>query len=257
MPSPDSTNIIVRPPFMPELMKGLADLVYPPTCICCHAPITEPTDLSLCRTCIVELSSDHANTCPRCAGTVGPFAQLETGCPRCEHERFHFDGAIRLGRYDGKLRDVILRMKQQNGEPLAETLGQLWAVERAAVFAPLNLDAVVPIPLHWLRWLHRGYNQTGAVARCLARGLKKPCRTHWLWRRKHTPPQAQQTPTDRRRHMSGTFHARPRRGLQGATILLVDDILTTGSTCNDAARALKSAGAGRVFAAILGRAEQT
>jgi ComF family protein len=117
------------------------------------------------------------------------------------------------------------------------------------VLAP---DAVVPVPLHWWRRLRRGYNQSEALARGLARVLALPCRTSWLRRARHTPSQVGKSAEQRRANVRGAFRA--ARVPAGASVLLVDDVMTTGATASEAARALKEAGAGRVVAAALGRA---
>lgn len=238
-----------------QLLIGLVDLVYPPQCLLCGQPLAESVSGGLCPTCLGQLTGDAATTCPRCAATVGPHTVVGEGCPLCAKDSFQFDRACRLGRYAGKRREAILALKHLRGEALAETLGLLLADALRDELAALSIDAVVPVPLHWLRSWQRGYNQAEAVARSVAGALKKPCRTRWLWRRRHTPAQTTQTPTDRRRQMRGTFRAALPRKSRGASILLIDDVLTTGSTCNDAARALREAGAGRVVVAVLGRAE--
>lgn len=238
-----------------QLLAGLVDLIYPPQCLLCARPLHEFAGCGLCPECTTDLTGDTASACPRCAATIGPYAAATESCPLCAKDAYHFARAYRLGRYAGKRRDAILLMKHQYGEALAEAVGQLWADARRTELTGLPIDAVVPIPLHWLRWWQRGYNQAEALARSLARVLHKPCRTRWLWRRRHTPPQKAQTATERRRQMHGTFHARLPKKHKGASILLIDDVLTTGSTCNDAARALCAAGAAQVFVAVLGRAE--
>jgi predicted amidophosphoribosyltransferase len=110
-------------------------------------------------------------------------------------------------------------------------------------------------PLHWWRHWQRGHNQSEALARALARRLGVPCRPRWLRRVRHTPRQTQQPPSARADNVRGAFRARRGAPLAGTTVLLVDDVLTTGSTASEAARALRAAGAGRVVVAVLGRAQ--
>jgi ComF family protein len=153
----------------------------------------------------------------------------EGGCTSCRDVRLHFDRAVRLGPYDGLLRELILRLKHPAGEPLAEGLGDLWAAHGGSRLAGLAAGVVIPVPLHWRRRWQRGYNQSEALARALARHLRLPCRPHWLRRVRNTPQQTQQTPAGRRDNVRGAFHARPRPGFKGQTVLLVDDVLTSGA----------------------------
>jgi ComF family protein len=117
------------------------------------------------------------------------------------------------------------------------------------------IHCVIPVPLHWRRRWQRGYNQAEALARALAGACGFPCRSHWLARVRHTPAQHLLSPSARRANVQGAFHARKRPELAGATVLLVDDVLTTGTTCSEAARALRDAGVRKVIVAVVARAE--
>jgi ComF family protein len=170
--------------------------------------------------------------------------------------RFFFDGVLRLGPYEGLLREVIPRLKHWAGEGLAEALGALWAAHSEAALRELAAGLVIPVPLHWVRRLARGYNQSEALARELAARLHLPCRPGWLRRIRATPKQTEQTPSRRRTNVRGAFRVSVRAAFTGQTVLLVDDVLTTGSTASEAARALRRAGARRVVVAVLARAEK-
>jgi ComF family protein len=152
------------------------------------------------------------------------------------------------------LRDAVIRLKSHHGEGLAELLGSLWIERDDRVFRDLGVDAVVPVPLHWLRRWRRGYNQSESIARSIANHLHIPCHSSWLRRLRNTPDQTLQTPTGRRENVRGAFRARRRARARGQAILLVDDVMTTGATANEAARALRAAGAARVVVAALARA---
>lgn len=235
-----------------ELAAGLLHLVYPGVCGVCGRLL--PPDLGdFCAICAEGLSADPHPICPRCAGTVGPFAQTTRGCPACRARTFHFERAVRLGPYEGLLREVVLRLKHVSGEPLAELMGALWARRRDPELAALGAEVVVPVPLHWWRRLGRGYNQSEALARSLAGVLGLPCRPRWLRRVRPTPRQTGQTPAGRWLNVRGAFRCPRPQPVKGRTVLLVDDVLTTGGTCSEAARALREAGAARVHAAVLAR----
>jgi ComF family protein len=199
-----------------------------------------------------SLTVDPHQQCPRCAGNVGPFAQVADGCPHCRHMSFPFDAVVRLGPYGGRLREAILRMKHAAGEGLAELVGEMWAESIGARLRVLGADVVVPVPLHWRRRWRRGYNQSEALARPLATRLGIPCRPSALRRVRNTPQQTSQTAATRLDNVRNAFRA--RGGLAGRTVLLVDDVMTTGSTVAEATRALRRAGVRRVVVAVLARA---
>jgi ComF family protein len=159
---------------------------------------------------------------------------------------------IRLGDYSGPRREAVLRMKHISGEGLAEALGELWAAHAEVRLRDAKADAVVPVPLHWSRRLERGYNQSVVLARAVAARLNLPCRLGWLRRVRPTPRQAFLDPEERRANLRDAFRA--GRAVKNRSILLIDDVLTTGTTANEASRALRKAGAVRVVVATAARA---
>lgn len=237
-----------------NFLIGARHLIYPGYCLLCGQPLAEEQS-HFCSLCHQDLFTDPQLNCPRCAGTIGPFAIVEGRCRACRDESFTFEQAIRLGRYEGLLREIILRLKNQKGEGLAELLGEHWAKERAAAFAALKIDVIVPVPLHWQRRWQRGYNQSAALCRGLATNLGVPYHPSWLRRVRNTPRQTSQTPAARKVNVRGAFRARSSAALKGRTVLLVDDVMTTGATVHEASRALRAGGASHVAVAVLARAQ--
>jgi ComF family protein len=242
------------------LGRGLVELLYPPACVLCTAATESGATGAaghFCGSCLSRLTDDPHPCCPRCAADVGPFALVEGGCSRCRDESFAFERTLRLGPYDGLLREVVLRLKHHSGEGLAELMGELWATHAGEQLrtstSPVDL-LVVPLPLHWWRRLRRGYNQSAAIAHGIAHFLKLPISPACLHRIRNTPQQAHQTPAARKENIRGAFRARNHPCLKGRTVLLVDDVMTSGSTAAAAARALRAAGAARVVVGILARA---
>ena len=176
---------------------------------------------------------------------------MSEGCPRCRGDRFHFDSATRLGLYDGALRDAVLAMKRATGQQLAECVGRLWARHHADRFRALGVGVVIPVPLHWWRRFRRGYNQSQALSDPIAQLLGAEHRPGWLRRTRPTPSQVQLSETDRRTNVRGAFAVSRSARLAGKAVLLVDDVLTTGSTASEAARALRQDGATAVHVAVL------
>ncbi len=240
------------PSTLADLARGLLHLLYPGACPVCDVPLP-PGAPPFCEPCRRALTADPHPQCPRCAGTVGPFAHVADGCPHCRGTSFPFEKVLRLGPYEGRLREVILRLKHASGEGLSELVGELWAASAEARLRELGAEVVVPVPLHWRRRWRRGYNQSEALARSLAARLGLPCRPSCLSRTRHTPEQTSQSAADRLANVRNAFRGRGA-ALRGRTVLLVDDVLTTGGTAAEAARALRAAGAKSVVVAVLARA---
>jgi len=237
-------------------LQAADKLVFPWTCVVCddsNLELTSPFCPS-CRAGWFEAAAElESASCPRCARPVGPFARLDRGCSACRGRPLGFDTALALGLYEGVLRELCLRIKCQRDGWLALHLGQLLAEGRRNALARLPDDTwVVPVPLHWRRRLQRGYNQSGAIAEGLARSLGFPIR-EVLRRVKVTEILASMGPTERARCLQGAFQVRRRARLAGRSIVLVDDVMTTGATAATAARVLKQAGASQVTVAVLAR----
>src|SRR5262249_6786305 len=165
--------------FAHQLGQGLLQLLYPAVCNVCGDSL-QSEQRHFCPDCKAALTSDPQATCPRCASSVGPHVNLEGGCSRCRDIALHFDQALRLGPYDGLLREQVLRLKNWTGDWLAENIGELWAEQREVQLREVSANVVIPVPLYWLRRLNRGYNQSEALAHALARRLKLPYRPRWL-----------------------------------------------------------------------------
>src|SRR5262249_32975121 len=239
--------------FARDVARGLLHLVYPGVCALCTRPLGE-AEGDFCPPCHIALADDPHPTCPRCASTLGPNLPPGDDCHRCRGETFAFERVVRLGPYEGVRRDAILRMKHIQHEGLAEAVGELWIKHAVEQLRGVGAQVVVPVPLHWQRRWRRGYNQAAVLARALASGLPIPCRERWLQRIRATPIQADLPPSARRENVRGAFRAVTDPRWKDRTVLLVDDVLTTGSTAHEAARALRAAGAARIVVAVLARA---
>lgn len=221
------------------LLGGVTQLIYPNICWVC-GNVMPANQVHVCSSCYPLLTVDPHPTCPRCSSTVGPHLVLDNGCPDCRAELFAFDGAYRMAPYDGLLREVILRMKRWSGEDLAEVIGALWAKKMAVRLRALAPDMAIPVPLHWTRRWRRGFNSCDIFARCLARELGIACRPDVVRRSRATAKQTEQpSPTARKVNVKHAFQTKAGHALRGKTVLLVDDVLTTGATASEAARALR------------------
>lgn len=234
----------------------LMDVLVP--CRCLHCFDTEPGSMRLglctrCRRRLEPLTSPGRRACDLCGLTLQtPKAKATLRCVPCMNKRSPLDRLFCAWRYKEPLDAVIQGLKFQD----LSYLGKHLARELAGLLPPdLQVDAVVPLPLHWRRSWTRGYNQAAEIARSLAR------RRGWsleevLVRRRATLPQSGLDRAGRQRNLRRAFAARRRPQLfdaSGKRLLLVDDVYTTGATIEAAALALRSAGAAWVGAAVAGR----
>jgi competence protein ComFC len=231
------------------------DLLYPPRCVHCAADLPlRPGELLICRDCQRRLAPPRSPACRRCGTLVPPGFPSPGRCRRCKHRRLAFSAVVALGKYEEQLRRAVLAVKHASHDMLAAGLAELLWQRRQAELIALAADLVVPIPMFWLRRLYRGANSPETIAAVLARRLNIP----WLpvlSRRRNTLPQGRLTPLARFDNVRGAFRLRNGYDCSGARVLLVDDILTTGATCNEAGKVLRRHGAARVAVAVLARAE--
>jgi len=148
-------------------------------------------------------------------------------------------------------------MKRKGGEPLATALGEFLARMRGEELASLKFDVVVPVPMHWQRRLARGANSPEVLAEKIARRLRIPVLKRALRQVRNTLPQKDLPLKRRWQNVRGAFGLRAGYDLGGARVALVDDVLTTGATCSEAAGILKKGGASHVVAVVLARAHGT
>lgn len=184
--------------------------------------------------------------CPRCATTVGPHETTspEGGCSACRGRRLPWSRAVRLGPYEGLLRDAILEMKFSAWRRLAEDLGEyLGAVIDEVIrrqTEPRYRYLLVPVPTTMRRRLHRGIDHTACLARSIGRVTDLPV-AHALTRR-HVPPQVSIPPSARAANVRGTMRLKSSEYVRDRVVILVDDVRTTGATLMAAARATASGG---------------
>jgi ComF family protein len=240
------TRVLLR-----DIVRGFVDLIYPGACLNCGAALRED-ERDLCVPCRSGLLDDAHATCPRCASTIGPNLAPADDCPKCRGQSLGFERAFRLGPYEGVRREIILKLKHDQNEGLAEAVGEVWAGHAGEDVRGCGITAVVPVPLHWRRRWSRGYNQAEVLAAAWARALDVPLQSRWLRRSRPTQLQTSLTPTARHDNVRGAFRAPTDPRIRGSTILLVDDVFTTGATASEAAKALRSAGAARIVVAALG-----
>jgi ComF family protein len=220
-------------------------LLWPARCAGCDGFV--PEGCSLCEGCAPSLLA-VAEACPGCALPARAGAR----CAACRRDPPPFDGARAAFVYGGALTQALLRLKHGGRLDLARPLGRLlvpWLPEPGAV------DAVVPVPLHPRRLRARGYNQALELARAACTRGRPRVDVTLLRRRTDTPSLGHLSPEARRAAVEGAFVARCERA-RGQRLLLIDDVMTTGSTLRACALTLRAAGALSLHALVLARAVQ-
>ena len=173
-------------------------------------------------------------------------------CRRCRSGLASYDYAYSFGYYEGALRRMIHHFKYTSIDVLAGPLGELMV---QALPLDLQVDMIVPVPLHWKRRLWRGFNQSELLARPLESRLRVPV-VMALRKGRHTETQASSTPAERRSNLTGAFVLAGPKIVEGKRVLLVDDVLTTGATVTTCSALLRRGGAKSVTVLTLARVDR-
>jgi len=244
-----------------DLASGLLDLIYPPRCPGCAAL----TSAGLCAACLGGLVPVVSCACEKCGDPSPPGHDPRLGlCDACAAGR-GFDGARAAFAYEGALRAAIRSLKFGRRRDLGPVLGGLLVGAVAAAMRgdetggvgdiPLeSIDLVAPVPLHPTRERRRGFNHAALLAEPVAALLGAKLDARLLKRTRPTLPQPGLSPSERARNVQGAFAAVPADDtVRGACVLLVDDLVTTGSTMSECSRALRKHGVVEVWGLALAR----
>ncbi|HET8892152.1 MAG TPA: ComF family protein [Candidatus Angelobacter sp.] len=234
-------------------------LLFPSDCRICQTPLTTISTLPVCEPCLTRIVPLDGLLCRVCGEKLfSNHTDSKDGalCGMCRRAQPHFRRAVAYGAYEGALRDVVHLFKYDGVKPAGKLLGKL--LDRAAIAMALpDAVIVVPVPL-WSGKRHaRGFNQAEAIARAFidfqsASSIQLD--TSVLVRTRETASQTGLTRHQRRANVRGAFAVVKAEKVKGRSILVVDDVMTTGTTAGECARVLRRAGAKEVFVATVARA---
>src|SRR5947208_87716 len=239
---------------LPKLdrLGAIASLLYPPVCAICRANVRAGE--YLCDECEAKVVRIVAPFCQKCSE---PFEGAITGeftCANCAHRTIHFDAAVAAYRSRGIVRQIIHDFKYGHQIHLRHLVTRwLTAAFDDPRLRGRRFDVIIPVPLHPARKRERGFNQASLLAELLSAQISiqsKPL----LERIRYTTTQTALDRTERMENLHNAFRLRKNTNVRDLRVLLIDDVLTTGSTLNECARILKGAGAISAHAATAARA---
>ncbi len=222
----------------------MLDLLFPPQCAVCKR-----NGQLLCPSCLAAMPHLLPPYCSHCGSPQG----TASSCPFCHFHPLRLNGLRAACTYEEPLRSCIHALKYMNQPRLAEPLGQLLA--HSYTTSQLAGEIIHPVPLHPARQRERGYNQSYLLARACARLLALPLVDTGIVRARSTPAQVGLNTYQRQQNVSGAFvcTASARTSIAGRSIILIDDVCTTGATLEACAAPLFAAGARAVWGLVLAR----
>jgi ComF family protein len=238
-----------------RIFAKFIDIIYPARCHVCQdfLPVERRSDNNFCADCLNGFSRIIPPLCPVCGIPFGSISEENHLCEKCLRKRPIFDSLGAPYIYEGPIMNAIHQMKYAGKTYLADSLGPLMAS-----FAIKWLDTtegllIMPVPLHPKRLRERGFNQALLLARTIMPLLGDELDFLSLRRVIYTRSQTGLNGEERERNVRMAFFVDRQMDLKGKTVLLVDDVATTGNTMNQCARVLKKAGVERVFCLALAR----
>jgi ComF family protein len=244
---------------MKALFKNFIDIIYPLRCHSCQKYLMENRmrndreKIPICQDCLNAFSRIEPPYCRVCSR---PFESLVNGnhlCEDCLRRRPYYDAIGSPYIYEGELMTMIHQLKYGGKIHLADSLGRILARFATEWLAPSEGLLMMPVPLHPKRLRERGFNQSLLFARSINLPLDADLDYLSLRRTRYTRPQTGLKSDERRRNVRRAFELSGRRDINRQTVILVDDVATTGNTLNECARVLKKSGCDRVFCLVLAR----
>jgi len=236
-----------------KFRSTLFQFFLPPQCPCCEKFLEEDRQ-GFCSNCLSEIRWIVPPFCSVC-GIPFMSKEIESHpCGACASHRKYFTMARALGTFEGSLQEAIHRWKYEGkthltaffAEWMAEGLNRYWERD--------SLDLLIPVPLHRQRLRERGFNQALLLAKELSRRTGLPYQKSILQKKEPTIPQVKLSGIEREKGLRRTFHVVEKEKLLGKSVLLVDDVYTTGATVNECSKVLLKGGAGRVDVLTLAHA---
>ena len=233
-----------------NILRNLFDIFLPPRCLVCHDVVYKEN--GLCHKCFKNISFLSDQCCPVCGRNYTfPVEKEELICGKCLSDPPKLQGLRAVFAYDDYSKQLILPFKHADRTELAPFLSKLLYYRGKSVLK--NADYIIPVPLYWQRLVKRKYNQSALLAVKLSKLVERPFLLNTLLRIKKTQSQGHKNREERIKNIQNAFCVRHPEKIKGKTIVLIDDVYTTGATLNECAKVLRQAGAKRVEALVLAR----
>ncbi len=215
---------------------SLIEYIFPPRCVFCNEILKAGAPIYICEKC-----ADKIGYYNNCINHLNLPKDFKTYC----------DGMICVGKYSESLKESLRRFKFSNKPSYYRAFGMLLALKVQNTIQLDNIDLIISVPLHKNRQKQRGYNQAELVAKYASKQLKVPFAENVLLKISESKSQSILSRNERFFNLEGLFYVNNAETITNKNILLIDDIITTGSTINQCSKVLKQAGARSIIAGVI------
>jgi len=234
------------------LLPTLLDLVYPRSCVACGNPVLRGQGY-VCWDCASSFSVICEPYCSICGDPVDGMVEHEYICAFCQRHKPHFEMARSAVKFRGAVQPILHSLKYGKVACVSRDLVPFLVACVRTQFPRVHFDAVTSVPLYPRKERERTFNQSSLLAKGLAAEIGLPYMARCLRRTRDTATQTGLDASGRRGNVRGAFAALNEKWLDGRNFLLVDDVMTTGATVDEASRVLKEGGAAGVFVVTVAR----
>ncbi len=253
MPDSHQENKVFLVKAIRDIISGLLDILYPRHCFACDNSLHEEIDTYTCINCQEKMENPGVRRCTKCGLELGSgITTSNNGCPKCENTNLKLEKSFFVSDNKGPIKNLIHQFKYKKHMCLATPLSHL-LIKLLKQEIICEIDVIVPVPLHWKKKQKRGFNQSELMAKKICNKLSLPISINNLHRVKNTMSQTQLSRLQRQKNVFGAFKVKKPGKFTEKNVLLVDDVLTTGTTASECVKSLKNSGANKVFFIALAR----
>ncbi|MDO9391419.1 MAG: ComF family protein [bacterium] len=233
-----------------SLLHSLLNFIFPPFCASCHQKILQPESGLICEACWDSLVKWRPDCCQRCGAQLPaqPSHEMPMLCPKCRIPDWACADIRAIGPFKTPLADAIHLLKYSDRRSVVKKLSEYMEQSLSGADHYKSSDLILSVPLHPARKRERGYNQAQLLAQALGKTWNKPCPENIIARARHTQTQTKLNKQQRLENVKDIFSVKKPELVRGKTIILIDDVLTTGATIGSCAGKLLEAGASKVLA---------
>jgi len=228
------------------ILNTIIDLLFPRRCPICDRIVASDGKL-ICNDCMTKVKFVGKTRCYKCGKPLED--ESEEYCEDCQKRSHEYISGRAVFEYKS-VSDSIYRFKYKNRQEYVSFYGEMMSCYLADWFNSINAQALIPVPIHKSKYKHRGYNQALLLAKAISERTGIPVEDKLVIREKKTVPLKDLTPSERNNNLRGAFKIVPN-GVKLETIVIIDDIYTTGATIDAVARVLKSFGIRNIYFATL------
>ncbi|MFC1709218.1 double zinc ribbon domain-containing protein [Candidatus Omnitrophota bacterium] len=235
------------------IIESIINILYPQVCVGCNrSNQINKINNYICNECYYDIKKHIPPFCSKCGRGLQEIKSIRRGeCAKCSNRQYYFQQAWSVCSYEGLIKDLIHRFKYKQKVQYKTIFRNLFHEFFENFDILKDVDFIIPIPLHSVRLREREYNQSQILATMVSEITQKPVNSDILSRRKNTKSQIDLDEKKRIKNISGCFAINNPTRIKSKSILLMDDVLTTGTTLSEAAKAINQFDPGKVYVLTL------